>query len=159
MSSELRGRVLDEFCRRFGGNPSFFARAPGRVNLIGDHTDYNDGFCLPFAIDRECQVTGERRAAPRIVVQSRQLAGEVDVAADGRDDPATIEPPWGRYVAGVVRALAEAGRAPVGFAGTVTSSVPAGSGLSSSSALSVALTLALADAGGLELVDRREVAR
>lgn len=134
-------------------------RAPGRVNLIGDHTDYNDGFCLPLAIDRECQVTGERRADPRIVVHSQQVAGEVDVAADGRDDPATIEPPWGRYVAGVVRALAEAGRAPVGFDGTVTSSVPAGSGLSSSSALSVALTLALADAGGLELVDRRDVAR
>lgn len=133
-------------------------RAPGRVNLIGDHTDYNDGFCLPLAIDRECRVTGEPRVDQRVVVQSRQVPGEVDVAADGSDDPATVQPEWGRYVAGVVRALAEAGRAPVGFDAMVTSSVPPGSGLSSSSALSIALTLALAEAGEMKLPDRREVA-
>jgi galactokinase len=134
-------------------------RAPGRVNLIGDHTDYNDGFCLPLAIDRECRVTGEPRADGRVVLRSAQIPDTVDLAADGRDDPATVEPAWGRFVAGVVRALAERGRAPVGFEGLVTSTVPTASGLSSSSALSVALTLALAEAGELELPDRREVAR
>ncbi len=134
-------------------------RAPGRVNLIGDHTDYNDGFCLPLAIDRECRVAGEPRTDGRVVVRSGQLPGVVDVAADGSDDPAAIEPQWGRLVAGAVRALAELGRAPVGFEGTVTSSVPVGSGLSSSSALSVALTLTLAEAGALALADRRDVAR
>ena len=50
---ELREQVLREFSSRFGGKPTFLARAPGRVNLIGDHTDYNDGFVLPMAIDRE----------------------------------------------------------------------------------------------------------
>src|SRR5687768_6820501 len=50
--SPLRGRVVAEFERRFGESPEFVARAPGRVNLIGDHTDYNDGFVLPMAIDR-----------------------------------------------------------------------------------------------------------
>ena len=76
-------------------------RAPGRVNLIGDHTDYNDGFCLPLAIDRECRVTGERRAEPRVVVRSAPARrGRSNVAADGSDDPATIEPRWGRFVAG-----------------------------------------------------------
>ena len=57
-------------------------RAPGRVNLIGDHTDYNDGFCLPLAIDRECVVTGERRSDGRVLLRSHQLDGAVDLAAE-----------------------------------------------------------------------------
>jgi galactokinase len=129
------------------------------VNLIGDHTDYNDGFCLPLAIDRECVVAGEARDGGRVVLRSRQVPGTVDVAADGSDVPATVEPAWGRFVAGVLRALAERGRAPIGFEGVVSSTVPAGSGLSSSSALSVALTLALAQAAHLDLGDRRETAQ
>ena len=134
-------------------------RAPGRVNLIGDHTDYNDGWCLPLAIDRECVVAGSARAGGRVTLRSRELPGAVDLPADGSDDPAGVEPAWGRFAAGVLRALAARGRKPVGFDGTVTSTVPAGAGLSSSSALSVALTLALAEAAGLELHDRRAVAR
>ncbi len=134
-------------------------RAPGRVNLIGDHTDYNDGFCLPLAIDRECLVTGTPGADGRVRVRSRELDGPVDLAADGSDDPSGVEPAWGRFVAGVLRALRELGRPPTGFDGTIASTVPPGSGLSSSSALSVALTLALGDAGALDLPDRRVVAR
>jgi galactokinase len=134
-------------------------RAPGRVNLIGDHTDYNDGFCLPLAIDRECVITGTARSDGRVTIRSAELAGLVDIAADGSDDPAGAEPPWGRFVAGVVRALAGLGRDPIGFDGAVTSTVPAGSGLSSSSALSVALTLALAEAADFDWDDRREVAQ
>lgn len=134
-------------------------RAPGRVNLIGDHTDYNDGFCLPMAIDRECVARGEARGDGRVRVRSEQLPGVVDVAADGRDDPATVEPAWGRYVAGVVRALAEHGAAPAGYDGAISSTVPTGSGLSSSTALSVALTLALATAAGTTFADRRDAAR
>lgn len=134
-------------------------RAPGRVNLIGDHTDYNDGFCLPLAIGRECVVTGTPTSDGRVRIRSAQLDGAVDVAADGRDDPGGIEPAWGRFVAGVVTALADLGREPVGFDGSVTSTVPVGSGLSSSSALSVALTLAIAEAGDFDWDDLREVAR
>jgi galactokinase len=133
-------------------------RAPGRVNLIGDHTDYNDGFCLPLAIDRACVVRGEARADGRVRLRSEQLPGPVDVAADGGDDPGSVEPAWGRFVAGVVRALADRGVVS-GFDGTVTSTVPSGSGLSSSTALSVALTLALGASGGTTLADRRDVAR
>jgi galactokinase len=129
------------------------------VNLIGDHTDYNDGFCLPLAIDRECVVRGGPTATRRVTIRSEEIPGPVDVAADGSDDPAGIEPKWGRFVAGVVRALRDLGRAPIGFDGTVTSSVPAGSGLSSSSALSVALTLAIAEAAGFDWDDLREVAQ
>jgi galactokinase len=134
-------------------------RAPGRVNLIGDHTDYNDGFCLPLAIDRECVVRGEARGDGRVRLRSEQLPRVVNVSADGGDDPATVEPAWGRFVAGVVRALGEQGAAPAGFDGTITSTVPPGSGLSSSTALSVALTLALATAAGTTFADRRDAAR
>lgn len=133
--------------------------APGRVNLIGDHTDYNAGFCLPMAIDRECVVAWEPTADNTITARSVQLPGVVSVAADGSHEPSTVEPPWGRFVAGVARALAELGRDSVGLDLTITSNVPAGSGLSSSSALSVALTLAIAEAGGLAFPDRRDAAQ
>jgi galactokinase len=129
------------------------------VNLIGDHTDYCEGFVLPMAIDRECRVsvTMSDRAG-RIAATSRELEGAVEISADGTEDPRTVDPPWGRFVAGVVAALHVLGATLPASNIDITSSVPAGSGLSSSSALSVALTLALADAAGFGL-DRRDAAR
>jgi galactokinase len=125
-------------------------RAPGRVNLIGDHTDYNEGFVLPLAIDRECVVRANATTAANVVVRSKQLPGEVSFPADGSLDPASLSG-WGRYVAGVVRALARRGRPPVGIDATVSSTVPVGAGLSSSAALEVALALALCDAASFSL--------
>jgi galactokinase len=110
-------------------------RAPGRVNLVGDHTDYNDGFCLPMAIDRDCLVgarpTGDRR------VRARSLDVDGVVEWEG-EPPATVEPAWGRFVAAAARRTGVTG---VDLA--VSSTVPLGSGLSSSAALCVALVLAL----------------
>jgi galactokinase len=126
-------------------------RAPGRVNLIGDHTDYHDGFVLPLALDRDCVVAAHPRDDGRVTVRSVELDGAVDVAADGSDEPSSVEPAWGRYVAGVVRALVDAGRAPVGLDAALSSTVPVGSGLSSSAALEVAIALALADAAGFRV--------
>jgi galactokinase len=107
-------------------------RAPGRVNLIGDHTDYNEGFVLPLAIDLETVV----RARPRDDAEIR-LHSETSG--------------WDRYAAGVAEVLAARGRADVGIEGTISSSVPVGAGLSSSAALEVALALALCAAAGFEL--------
>ncbi len=126
-------------------------RAPGRVNLIGDHTDYNEGFVLPLAVDFDCVVRAQPRDDGRVVLRSLDRAGEVDVAADGSTDPTTVDPAWGRYAAGVVCTLAARGREAAGIEATVTSTIPLGGGLSSSAALEVAVGLALCDAAGFSL--------
>ena len=113
------------------------ARAPGRVNLIGDHTDYTGGLVLPMAIDLETVVTGERDGDV-IALTSDGEDGEV-VVPNTEDDPAGVSPAWGRYVAGVVSQL----RPVVGLRGTVRTTLPVGAGLSSSAALEVAVALAL----------------
>ena len=126
-------------------------RAPGRVNLIGDHTDYNEGFVLPIAIPLESVLVGDVLDEPVIRLDSAEEEGRVEVAADGSAAPEAVTPRWGRYVAGVAAALARRGRRPVGFEGSLHSTVPLGSGLSSSAALEVCCALALADTAGLEL--------
>ena len=136
--------------------PAF--RAPGRVNLIGDHTDYNDGFVLPLAVDLECRVDAEERGDGVVRLTSSAFPEPVELPAGGTPEPASVEPRWGRLPAGVVAALARRGRPPVGIEAEVTSTVPVGGGLSSSAAFAVALALALCDAGGLEL-EPVEVAR
>jgi galactokinase len=137
--------------------------APGRVNLMGDHTDYNGGFVLPLAIDRRCTVRVGAASGNRTVhASSRQVDGPVAVQADGSTDPASVEPAWGRLVAGAVRALTEHGIAVEAADLVVDSTVPVGSGLSSSSALAVGLTLALGGAdlevGGLDRVEVAQIA-
>lgn len=132
------------------------ARAPGRVTLIGDHTDYSGGLCFPMAIDRGVTVTGTRRGDGELHLRA---AGHPDLRLrvdefDGSDDaptPATVEPEWGRFVAGVVAGL----RPTAGFDGEVTSDLPAGAGLSSSAALEVAVALAL----GADAADPLALAR
>lgn len=111
--------------------------APGRVNLIGDHTDYAGGLALPMAIDLGTTVTGTR-GGDRVVLRSTAMAEPVSVPLS-IPDPVRVEPTWGRYVAGVVHELHPAR----GFTGEVDSTVPAGSGLSSSAALELAVALAL----------------
>jgi galactokinase len=113
------------------------ATAPGRVNLIGDHTDYLGGLALPMAIDLATTIEGEPQG-DRIELRSDDVAGTVTLPlADALTHAAPDS--WGRYVAGVVDEVHPS----VGFVGTVSSTVPVGSGLSSSAALEVAVALAL----------------
>jgi galactokinase len=104
-----------------------------------------------MAIQLECVVDATPSPERVVRARSREEAGEVEIAADGTTDPAAVTPPWGRYVAGVARALARRGRASVGLDLTIASTVPVGSGLSSSAAIEVSSALALCDAGDLEL--------
>ena len=126
-------------------------RAPGRVNLIGDHTDYNEGFVLPVAIDLSCIVRATPNDDGVVKLASQSVEGEIALAADGGTDPTAVEQVWGRYAAGVVGMLAERGRPPVGMDAVISSTIPLGAGLSSSAALEVALGLALCDVAEFEL--------
>ncbi|MEO5843147.1 MAG: galactokinase family protein [Acidimicrobiales bacterium] len=113
--------------------------APGRVNLIGDHTDYTGGFVLPMAIDLGTTIRGER-GGTSVVLRSDASEGVADIPITVAD-PAAVVPEWARYVAGVVAEL----RPRQGFVGEITTTLPLGAGLSSSASLEVAVALAIAD--------------
>jgi galactokinase len=113
------------------------ARAPGRVNLIGEHTDHTGGLCLPMAIDLGTTVTGEP-GGDVLVLTTDAADGVARIPLD-LTDPTAVEPPWARYAAGVVVEL----QPDVGFVGEVHTTLPVGAGLSSSAALTVAVALAL----------------
>lgn len=120
------------------------AFAPGRVNLIGEHTDHTGGRCLPMAVSMGVTVRG-RRGGDRVVLASAEVPGVADVALDVVD-PAAASPGWARYVAGVVAELRPAS----GLVGELSSDVPVGAGMSSSAALEVAVALALGHTGDVE---------
>jgi galactokinase len=127
-----------EFEREFGRTPRLY-RAPGRVNLIGEHTDYNDGFVMPMALDRSTWVAAAPRSDDTIVVRSREY--HETIAIDDRTEPAQ-QHHWTDYVRGVAAVLAGL---PGGADMLIASDVPIGAGLSSSAALEVACGYALLD--------------
>jgi galactokinase len=113
------------------------AFAPGRVNLIGDHTDHTGGLCLPMAVSMGVTIRGERSGAD-VRLASGSLPGRATVPTT-IEDPTSVDPPWARYVAGVVAEL----RPQIGLQGEIRSDLPIGAGLSSSAALELAVALAL----------------
>jgi len=126
----------------------FSTFAPGRVNLIGEHTDYSGGLVLPAAL--ECGVTVRWRPDPAVIrLRSDEFPETLELAADGA--PRAGLGGWVRYAGAVAEVLRERGRPAAGLDGTVSSTVPVGAGLSSSAALTVALALALCRAAEFEL--------
>ena len=127
--------------------PSFRVWAPGRVNLIGEHTDYSGGLVLPIAIQYGIRLAADR-GEREITLESEGFGTAETVAADGSGSRARG---WARYAQAVAAELAEAGRSAIGLTGTISSDLPPGSGLSSSAALEVALALALCAVADFEL--------
>lgn len=130
-------------------------RAPGRVNLIGEHTDYNDGFVMPVAIDFATMVTVTPRADRTVSVFSHNLSENVEFNLDDRSPKGSRH--WSDYVRGVAVMLELAGHRLTGATLSISSDVPMGAGLSSSAAIEVATALALLENSDLRL-DRAELA-
>ncbi|HEX5967417.1 MAG TPA: galactokinase [Intrasporangium sp.] len=132
----------------FAGKPSGVWSAPGRVNLIGEHTDYNHGLCLPVAIPRRTYVAARPRGDRLVRILSRQVPGERTIPLDGllRGNRGG----WAAYAVGVLWALEQAGHRIGGLDVVVDGRVPLGSGLSSSAALECAVAVAAVDLFGLD---------
>jgi galactokinase len=143
-----REAILARYRELYGGDPTFWVRAPGRVNLIGEHTDYNDGFVLPAAIEREMLIAVGPEDE-RTVLRSLDYPHEVDFPLSNIER--AEDDPWGNYVRAVAWALHDAGLPVGGFHGVGRGDVPIGSGLSSSAALEVAVALAYQAVSGFEM--------
>ncbi|MDP9221370.1 MAG: galactokinase [Actinomycetota bacterium] len=136
--------VAGHFKQACGRPASGVWAAPGRVNLIGEHTDYNDGFVLPLAMQRQVFVAAAPAAGPRSTVRSMQRAGDVVAFDAGTVEPGGVAG-WAAYVAGVFWALRTAGHDLLALDLLIDGDVPLGAGLSSSAALECAVAVMLAD--------------
>jgi galactokinase len=154
---ELGHQTAQQFTRIYGRRPRWMAAAPGRVNVIGEHTDYNDGFVLPMAIDRYTVIAAAPIADGNGQIQLHSTAGNGAVSLD-LGEPIRPGPKgaWSNYPVGVIAGFLDRGAKLCGFDALVHSTVPLGGGLSSSAALEVATATLLEEITGhkLEPVDK-----
>ena len=152
----LHAHVTATFAAHFGSAPTLVARAPGRVNLIGEHTDYNDGFVLPCAIGPATMVAASKRADREVHVIAADFGG----ASDRFDLGAILhsERGWANYVRGMIDALQKAGFALSGANLAIAGNLPKGAGLSSSASLEVAVGQAMLALAGTN-IDRTRLAQ
>lgn len=148
--------VSEGFRAQFGVLPELLAHAPGRVNLIGDHTDYNGGFVLPVAIEREIRIAARIRGDRVIRLYSGNFSSEVTIEVD-RPKIAQGRERWGNYPMGIVAEFEARGVRVPGMEACLVGDVPGGAGLSSSAALEIAMAVLLNEASGAKL-SRRELA-
>ena len=154
--------VRQTFVERFHAAPAGVAVAPGRVNLIGEHTDYNDGFVLPMAIDRHVVAAYGPRADRTLRVfssdfqQTREISLEALERRLGDSARRSRRGGWFGYIAGVAWAMLGAGHRLAGADMAITGDLPLGAGLSSSAALEIAVSRALADIAGIDWQPREQ---
>ena len=146
---QLSKRIAGQFAQRYGHPPRWIVAAPGRVNIIGEHTDYNDGFVLPMAIERWTLIAARRIDQPRVTVYSANLTSTATL--DLTRPMERGEPYWANYVRGVIAGFQKLGAPSAGFDALMDSTVPLGSGLSSSAALEVATATLLEAVSGRTL--------
>ena len=125
---------------------------PGRVNLIGDHTDYTGGLVMPMTLHAHTTVTGQANTSRVWNLVSHDDPDSLSIALP-IEDPGSIQPRWGRYVAGVLFELAQLGIDVPGFTGEINTTLPIGSGLSSSAALEVAIARVALDISNRRMSD------
>src|SRR2546428_7666332 len=149
------GKLRREFISKFGASPRIY-RAPGRVNLIGEHTDYNDGFVMPAAIDLWTWVAFAPRKDRKIIIRSENFSESAEFELDEAE--VRSKGHWSDYPQGVAATLEQAGHQLGGANMLIDSDVPIGSGLGSSAAIEVATGCALLDSAGVK-IDRLELAK
>ncbi len=146
-------KLIKEFYRIFGGKrPSILARAPGRINLIGSHTDYNGGLVMPVTVDRYLSVLARRRRDRRVRLHSLNFDETAKFSLD--DIKRSHRPFWSNYPKGIARVLQASGITLSGMDAVIGSELPPGGGLGSSAALEVATALAFLAASDFNLVPR-----
>ncbi len=155
--ADLEASVRGAFASHFGGVPDLVARAPGRVNLIGEHTDYNDGFVLPMAISGATMAAVRARGDGVLRIYAVDQMAETQFALDQPIRP-DASAPWSNYVRGVAHALQDGGLPLLGADMVIAGDVPQGAGLSSSASLEMASGLALAALAGSPDFDRTALA-
>ncbi|NLS77493.1 MAG: galactokinase [Chloroflexi bacterium] len=147
--SVLYDRAVSAFASLYGAPPQVVVAAPGRVNLIGEHTDYNDGFVMPVAIDRQVVIAASPRDDDRVELHSLDMGGQSAFSlGDIRPDPRQR---WSNYQRGVALMLQKQGHRIGGMNAVITGDVPIGAGLSSSAAVEVATGYTFKTLYGLEL--------
>jgi galactokinase len=149
---DIRKRLLSAFRQRFGADPQFMARAPGRVNLLGEHVDYNAGFVLPAAIDRVTLVAFRKSRSSLSTLLALDLDEEISFdrqsVLDRQDSNGAPLPVWARYPAGVMWSLNADGFDTPAVEAVFASQVPPGAGLSSSASVEMAFGVAWEKLGG-----------
>lgn len=146
---QLKNRAVEAFHQVYGDSPHLLVAAPGRVNLIGEHTDYNDGFVMPVAIDREVVMAVAPRDDEQVDLYSLDLEGQTRFALSEIDHAEKAS--WSNYQRGVAQMLRDDGYPIRGLNAVITGDVPIGAGLSSSAAVEVAAAYAFKQLYDLDL--------
>lgn len=148
-TTDLQRQIGEAFAQHFPGDPPRFFQAPGRVNLIGEHTDYNDGFVLPVAIDRQVMLAARAREDQQVRLWSIQFEQGSQFSLEQITPESTA--PWSNYLRGVALMLQQEGFVLRGMDVVIAGNVPIGSGLSSSAAIEVATAVAFRDLCALHI--------
>jgi galactokinase len=154
--------IRSVYLQKFGKEPHLISRAPGRVNLLGEHIDYNDGLVLPVAIDRTVHIAASARHDQIVHLVAEDLGQDVTFSLENLELKIDIHgirlPNWAHYPAGVAWSLQEAGMETSGFDAVFSSNVPIGAGLSSSAAVEVGFAVLWQKLGGWKM-DRMTLAK
>ncbi len=153
--------LQQNFQKIFGDSPEFIASAPGRVNLIGEHTDYNDGYVLPAAIDKYLHIAARKRTDNAVKLYAlnfnEHCQFSLETLAPGNLSPQNVDATWSNYIKGIAYLLKASGRNIEGIEAIIAGDVPIGAGLSSSAALTVAAALAFLTGSDADM-DRKHIA-